>query len=711
MATLEKIRNKSALLVGSIGLGLLAFIIGDFLNSGQSFFQMNNNKIAVVDGTRIEIETFQDRVTTRTEEVQEMFRQQYGMSMPAGYTSRINQEVFDQMVTEILINNETEALGLGVTSTELYDLIQGENIVPMIRQNFTNPETGEFNKAALQQFIQNVVSTEAGMYGGQAAQQLAQQKAMWLNMEQTIKDQRLTEKFVNLLTKSVVANNLDLEDNFAAEQTSVDFAYAMQPFTSIKDEDVTITDADLKALYEKDKEYFKVDGSRNVKYLIVDIVPSEGDYKTTEEKINNLKESFSTTTDIAGLLSFNTDVPYVDAYTAVRSMNEEMKNFVETSDVNEVFGPFFENEAYKMYRIMGKTTAPDSLEVRHIMLPLQDLAASTERADSIMKVLKAGGDFGKLAQEFSVDQQSAANNGSIGWITEAVREQLGQEFLNSCFAAKGNDYFITESLYGIHVAQVTNRTANIPKAKVAQMVFNVSASSTTYADLYNNISQYISENNTVEKFQESAKDAGFVVASAALTTNDYSIGNITDARQAVRWAYNTDKGNLSEIYNLEDKFLVVGLSSITKEGYTPMKEVESQLKNRLYKDKKAEKIINDLKAKNLTSVAAYAEAMSAVVDTARFVSFNTEPISGIGTEPVLTGLAPLSPKGAVEGPIRGNNGVYVFAVTNKTVADGTMDIEAEKSTFNNTVYSNISRQLMQVLRDRAEIEDTRIKYF
>ena len=393
MATLQKIRGKAGLLVGVIGVALLAFIVGDLLNSGHTFFNMNRNKIAVVNGKKITPEEFQAQVQTRTEEMQNMYRRQYGMSLPEGAASRINKEVYDQMVQDILLTDATAELGLTVSKEELADLLQGDNIVPMVKQQFTDPQTGVFNKDLLLNFLQVVLNEDESNLNGEMAQQLKARREAWLNIEKTVKQQQLVGKYFTLLSKSMAPNKLDLEAAYNGAKNSVDFAYAEQSYTSIPDSTVVISESELKNLYNKQKENFKQDEKREVKFFAVDIVPSEGDYKMTEEKINNLKENFSTTDDIAGMLSFNTDVPYVDAYVAQRDMDPEMKKFAETAQINEVYGPVFEDESYKMYRLIGKSVAPDSVKVRHIMFPLQADAKVKAQMDSILTVLKNGGDF------------------------------------------------------------------------------------------------------------------------------------------------------------------------------------------------------------------------------------------------------------------------------------------------------------------------------
>lgn len=710
MATLQKIRGKAGFLVGVIGVALLAFIVGDLLNSGHTFFNMNRNKIAVVNGKKITPEEFQAQVQTRTEEMQNMYRRQYGMSLPEGAASRINKEVYDQMVQDILLTDATAELGLTVSKEELADLLQGDNIVPMVKQQFTDPQTGVFNKDLLLNFLQVVLNEDESNLNGEMAQQLKARREAWLNIEKTVKQQQLVGKYFTLLSKSMAPNKLDLEAAYNGAKNSVDFAYAEQSYTSIPDSTVVISESELKNLYNKQKENFKQDEKREVKFFAVDIVPSEGDYKMTEEKINNLKENFSTTDDIAGMLSFNTDVPYVDAYVAQRDMDPEMKKFAETAQINEVYGPVFEDESYKMYRLIGKSVAPDSVKVRHIMFPLQADAKVKAQMDSVLTVLKNGGDFAALAKQFSVDQNSAVNGGDLGWLTETSAVQFGQKFVSSVFNG-GSGYFTVETPYGQHIMQVTERTASVPKAKVAQLVLKVRPSSETYSTLYNKVSSYIAENGKLESFEKNAKDKGFSLNTVELTPEDISVGMLNDGREIVKWAYKSDKGDISEIFNIENKFLVAALTNVTPAGYAPLKSLESYLKMQLLADKKADMIMKSLSEKSPKTLDAYASAMSSKIDTAKFVTFNTSVITGIGREPALCGVAPYASVGQLQGPVKGNNGVYVLAVTKKDESSVPMNAEMEKRKYEQMMYSILSSQIMEVMKDKADIENNRVKFF
>ena len=710
MAALEKIRSKAGLLVITIGIALLAFIIGDLLNSGQTYFRMSQDKVAVINGETITTQEFMNRVNEMTE----VYKMQTGQSsLPNDMVSQINQNVYESLVREILINTEADKIGMTVSKEELADMVQGDNISPMLQQIFRNPQTGTFDKSMLLNFLKNVVSTEEGAYGGAAAEQLAQQKAFWLFWEKNIKQQRLESKYNTLLTKAIVPNKLDVQSNFDGGEISADFAWVRESYSVIPDSTVTIASSELKKLYDARKKQFKQDEKRAIKYFIVDILPSQDDYQQAEKTITDLKADFSSGSGIADLINMNSDQPYVNAYVAVSSLSPELKKFAETAALNDVEGPFLEDRTYKMYRLMGKEMAPDSVKARHIMFPLQDLNRALELTDSLMTILKKGGDFAALAQEYSVDQNSASRGGDLGWFTEesAIRG-IGEDFKNACFNAKLNEYFTVKTLYGMHIVQVTERTANVPKAKIAQMIISVDPSSQTFNDIYNEVNQFLAVNNDLAKFEAAAPEKGYrLMSNNNLTANDYAIGTIRDARNAVRWAFQAKKGEVSQIYEIDNKFLVVAVAGITPKGYTPMEQVEPMLRSELMADKKAQIILSELKGKNASTLQEYTELMKSTIDTAKFVSFNTRRISGMGDEPVLSALAPLAPENQIQGPVQGKNGIYVFSVFAKIASDRTLDVAAEKQQLQNSMLYRIMYQSMEVLKNKADIEDDRIKFF
>lgn len=681
-----------------IGVALLAFIVGDFLNSGHTFYAMNQSKVAVVNGTNIGVEEFQERVKMRTDELQQMYAQR-GMNFPDGYVSRINQEVYAQMVNEILLNEELEKLGIVVSKEELADLLSGDNISPQVRQYFTNPQTGEFDRQGLLNFIQVVLDPEAHGYNTpELLAQIEPQRQLWLRLEQQVKQDRAIQKFANLLSRAVMPNKLDIENSFEDSKTSANIAYALQPYTSIADSTIAVSDSELKAEYNKVKESYKMPERRAIKYIKIDIEPSEADYAKAKEKVEMNQSVFAETDDVVAFIANNSDESYDDSFVAISSMPEKMKKFAQSAAVNESSPLEFENDTYTMYRLMDTKVAPDSIKVR--LLSFQP--RSTE-IDSVLNVLNNGGSFAELSAKYN-------GNDEI-WLTENMASSVGRPFINKVFSETGNGYFKAESLGGEHIVQILSRTAPVKKAKVAAYVLAVVPSTETHTVLYNQLSSYSAINNTAEKFSAGAKEAGYTVSSYECSAEDYSLPGISDARQAIRWAFNADKGEVSEIFTIDDSFVIAALDNISKEGYTPLEQLKDMLTMQIRNDKKAEKIIADLKAKNLNSLDGYAEAMKAQVDSAKFISFSSPSITGVGYEPVLSGLAPTAETGKVVGPVKGLRGVYVFAVTDKTVSEQPFDAQTETQKLQQNYNYLINSRLMDVLRDKADIKNTMIRFF
>ncbi|MGL5772502.1 MAG: peptidyl-prolyl cis-trans isomerase, partial [Bacteroidales bacterium] len=291
--------------------------------------------------------------------------------------------------------------------------------------------------------------------------------------------------------------------------------------------------------------------------------------------------------------------------------------------------------------------------------------------------------------------------------------QAGSEFVDAAFNAPLNKITTIKSPYGIQLVQVTERTAPVAKVKLAVIDMEVTASSRTYNNLYNELNAYVASNKNIADFEKNAVEKGYnVLSNPALTANDYNLGTVQNARQATAWAFRTaKKGEISPIFEVGNNFVVVALDGITEKGYTPLAQVKAMLKNEVINDKKAEIIIADLKSKNLTSLDAYAQAMQTSVDTAMMVNFNTQRITGIGNEPVLCALAPMSQLNQLSAPVKGLNGVFVINVFNKADNEKPYDQKAEISAIENSLAYRIIYQTFNVLRMDADIEDNRVNFF
>jgi len=712
MATLEKIRSKAGLLVLVVGLALFAFIIGDFLNSGSTYFRQTQERVAKVDGEVIKIQDYQGRI----DEMTEMYKIQSGQNnLPEEYMNQIRQSVFDAMVQEVVLDEATDKLGMGVSPEELFDMVQGENISPMIQQMqmFVNPQTGAFDKTALLNFLKTIDDDNIASYPADQQAQLLQARNFWLFWEKNIKRQRLEQKYTTLLSKAVSANVLDAKEAFDNAAENSDIVYAMQSYASIPDSTIEVSKSEIEKLYNQRKELYKQKEGKVIKYIAVDIRPSQEDYDKASADIESLKEEFKTSEKVADIVNENSEVPYMDAFFTENAFDPEMKQFATTSEVGAVYGPVFDNDKYRMFKLVDKKIAPDSVKVSHIMLANSgDEARTTVLADSLINVLKNGGNFEELAKQFSADQ-AAENGGELGWFTEITALRgVNEDFKNAVFSTPVNEVVKVKSLYGTHLVKVTEKTANVNKYKVADIDMTVSPSSKTYSNIYNELNQFISKNTDLAKLDEAAKEAGYNLISGVTVTGDnQTLGSIKNSRPVIRWAFQNDKGKISEIFECDDKFVIAGVEGTLKEGYRSVASLTPALKAEIAAQKKGEKIAADLKAKNLTSVEAYADVMGSKVDSVKFINFGTRRIAGIGVEPKLNAMVSVAEVGQVSEPVAGNNGVYVFKVYDRNKEAKEYNEAEEIKTLDASNAYRFGFQAIQSLVNKADVEDNRIRFF
>ncbi len=711
MATLEKIRNKAGLLVGVVGVALFAFIIGDFLNSGSTFFRQSQEKIAEINGEVISIHDYQARV----DEMAEVYKMQSGTNnVSEELMTQIRQSVFESIVQEVVLGEATSDLGLRVTSEELFDVIQGENISPMIQQMpmFRNPETGSFDKAALLNFLKVVNDENIAAYPADQQAQLLQARSFWLFWEKNLKDQTLTGKYSTLLSKAISANVLDAQDAYASTVENSDIVYAMQPYSSIPDSTISVSDSEIKKLYEQRKEQFKQREGRMIKYVTVDIVPSQEDYDKVKAEIEKVREDLIAAENVADVVNDASETPYVDVYLSEAMLDAEAKLFVTTSEVGSVSVPSFQNDTHRLMKLVAKTVAPDSVKVSHIMLAGATDAVIAARADSLKNVLKGGADFAQLAQQFSVDQ-TAELGGELGWFTEITAlNGLNEEFKNAIFSAALNEVVVVKSMYGTHLVKVTERTANVPKYKVANVAMTVTPSSKTYSNIYNDLNQFVSKNNDMDKLDDAAKEAGYsLVSNVTVTAQDQTIGFIPSSRPVIRWAFEHGKGDISEIFECDNKFIVAAVQGKIKEGYTSLQAASATLKPEVIREKKGQQIVQDLLSKNLTSLEAYAGVMGGTVDSVKFVNFGTQRIATIGVEPKLNAYIASAKVGELSAPVAGNNGVYIFKVYNREKSETPYDEKATISSLESSSAYRVGYLSLQELINNATIVDNRIRFY
>jgi peptidyl-prolyl cis-trans isomerase D len=711
MATLEKIRSKAGLLIGVVGLALFAFVIGDFLNSGSTYFRQSQEKIAEVDGETVKIHEYQELV----DEMTEMYKTQTGTSsLPEETMTQIRQMVFDGLVQDIVLGEATEKIGMTITPEEIFDMVQGENISPLMSQMqmFLDPQTGHLDKTALLNFLKAIEDENINNYPEDQKAQLIQARNFWLFMEKNMKRQRMEQKYTTLLSKAVSANKLDAKNAYDGAAVNSNINYVMQSYSSIPDSLVSVSNAEIEKLYNQRKESFKQKESKVISYVAVDIHPSKEDYDKASADVEAVKEELSSNNNVAEIVNENSEVPYVDAFFASSELDNDMKTFVESAAIGEVYGPVFENDKYRMFKLVDKKNAPEQVKVSHIMIAGQDEAANEKKVEELMAQLKDGADFATVAKENSVDQ-AAANGGELGWFNEvSALRNVGEEFANTIFNTPVNGLAVVKSSYGTHIVKVTEKKDNVNKYKIADVEISVTPSSKTYSNIYNDLNQFVSKNNTKDKMAAAAQEAGYnFVPDVTITSNDPTVGMIKNSRPVVRWAFQSGKGDVSDILECNDVFVVAVNQGTLPEGYRSLASVTPMLKSELIAEKKGEKIVADLTAKNLTSLEAYADAIGVSENEVSYITFDTPRITGIGMEPKLNAAVSLAKEGQLSAPIAGENGVYVFQVVSRSQNETPYNEADQIKALDNTNLYRLSYQAIQYLINKADIKDNRVRFY
>lgn len=706
MAALQKIRSKAGLLIGVIAVALFAFIFP--WNEISSFANRQRNKAFVVNGEVVPTEAYLSRVA-QFENFQKLISGQ--SSFEENVTMQIREFVYEQMVKELMLDEQAEKLGFGISDEEMRDMTIGTHPSQVLYQIpfFLDPQTRQFSQANLNEFL-TFVNRDINSVSEQEKPQLAEMKELWATIQNMIKYQRLEEKYNTLLANTILVNDIDAKISSDAAKATSDILYVIDRYSSIPDSSITVDKGEIEKLYNLRKNNFKsTQELRSITFFSKEIAPSENDFQAVEKEIGKAREKLAEAEHPALVVADYSDIPYQDVYFSEKQLSAEESAFVKNASVGDLNGPIRDGDAYRLYKLIDKTMAPDSVKLRMIVIPEGlDRTAAHNKADSIMNVIKQGKDFALVANE--VYPQS--NGGEVGWVTEGQLASTGKDFVDACFKTSAGEIAKLNLQGQIQIIKVEEKTKPVSKYKVALIHMPVVVSDQTLAGIENEINEFVANNSDGKNFVQAATDKGYnLTRDQKITSAQPGINMMGGSRQVINWAFNEKIGSVKK-FDLNDHKIVAMITSKTDAGYLPVSEVSEMLKGEIIKDKKAEKMIADLKAKNLNSLDAYASAMNSKVDTVKFITFNTPNIMGIGREPALNVYAEVGEVGKLEGPIKGENGVIALSLINKVNADmEKVDINTTKQNLSNQNMYKIYSLAMPTLKEKMEVLDNRIILF
>jgi len=709
MAAIGKIRNWGPTLVIVIGLALFAFIAEEMFRSCEASKNEQRQQVGEVLGKKVNVQDFQALI----DEYQEVIKMSQGRdNLTEDELNQVKDQVWNTFVNSQILAKEADELGLTVTDAEMQNMLR-EGTNPLLMQTpFVNQQTGRFDASQLSKFLNDYKSNT----NPQLAEQYKSIYDYWCFIEKTLRQQTLAQKFQALLAGCLLSNPVSAKAQFDAQSQESNIVLAALGYNSVKDDEVKVTDADLKAKFESEKEAFKQPlESRDIKYVDFQVVASKSDrdalLKDMQEASQKLQSGAAASEIVRKAQS---QIPYVGLPVTNRALPSDIAARIDSMAVGQTTAPFetAADNTMNVVKLINKVQMPDSVEFRMIQVSAETAEAAQKRADSIYTAIAGGAPFDSIAKKYG-------QNGTKQWLTSAQYQN------STSIDAETKDYLMTLNTLGAGqmknvkfaqgnlIVQVTDRRAMVNKYDLAVIKRSIDFSKQTYSDAYNKFSQYVSENNSIEALEKNAEKFGFrVLERKDLVNSEHHVAGIRATREAMKWIFDATPGQVSPLYECgsNDHLLVVALEKVHPVGYRDLDGVKDVLMPQVLRDKKYEVL-----AKKLEGVKSIADAKAkgAVIDTVKQISF-TSPVFVQATgssEPALAGAVAATKAGEFHAaPVKGNGGAFLFQVLNVDQQKKEFNAKEIEAQQKQTAMQAASR-FMQELYQKAKITDNRYLFF
>ncbi|AEV31108.1 parvulin-like peptidyl-prolyl isomerase [Owenweeksia hongkongensis DSM 17368] len=717
MATLERIRQRSGLLIGIIGVAMLAFILTDLLGSGNSLFRADANVVGKVNGRTVESREF----AMRMDEREAIIRQQNPQQAQFITRKQIADGVWNEIVREEVMGEQYDNLGFMVSSRELYQRLKAN---PSIQSApaFKDQVTGQFSEGMFQQYITNLRDNM------NVDPQAAEAYQQWVDFERGQKDMALQTKYNKAVEKGLYVPKQIAKASFQSSSISANIKMAALEFSSIKDEEVEVTDADFKNYYNENKEDFKAEKSADILYVNFPIAASEADRKELQDELKGYisaadsAENFAFAADDSLYASSRSDIRVMPDYYREANLPQGLDTTIMEQPVGYVTEPYEANGYYAITKVTDKRNLPDSVEARHILISFQGLQGGNETrnqpqakalVDSLLEVVKADtSKFAAIAKELSDDPGSGANGGELGWFGD---KQMVASFSNFSFRNEKGEIAMVPSQFGYHIIEILDQKGSSEAVKLLSISREIAPTEQTIDDIYSAASEFASSVSGTEDFTAKAEEKGYTPRPATgLLPFDESIPGLGNNREIIRWANginseDTEIGDIQLFNNGNSSYVVVLLTDAMEDGYRSLDAVKENIRPMVINSKKGDMLMKKFEGAT-GDIDAIGAAAGAPVTT-QAVNFGAPSLGRFGSEPKVIGTIFGMNDGETSKPIKGNRGVFVIQLTNKTPAAELPDYSEQQNQQQQATRGRVQGQVFLSLKENAKLDDRRAKFY
>ncbi|MBP5408834.1 MAG: SurA N-terminal domain-containing protein [Prevotella sp.] len=714
MAAIGKIRSWGPVLATVIGLALFAFIAEEMFRSCEATSNEKRQQVGEVLGKKISVQEFQEMV----DEYQSVIKMTQGRdNLSEEEMNQVKDQVWQQFVNNTILEEETKKLGLTVTDEELQNILKAGTNQMLMQTPFINQQTGRFDVTQLTKFLDDYKKIQSQPQQAQVLEQYKQIYDYWKFVEKQIRTSILGSKYQSLIAHCLLSNPVSAKMAFEAQTQESDIQLATLPYSAIKDADVQVSDADLKAKYEEQKEMFKqYVESRDIKFVDFQVVASAADRAALMKTINEARQKLESGAAPADIVrKAQSQIAYTGIAATKRAYAPDIAAKLDSMQVGQVSAPFetaYDNTV-NVIKLIGKSQMPDSIEYRQIQVGGATVEAARKTADSIATALKGGADFEALAKKYN-------QPGASQWLTSAMYEREtaldtdSKAYITAVTTAAPNEVKNVEFSGGNIVLQVLNRKAMVTKYDAAVIKHTIDFSKETYSAAYNKFSQYVSENKTIEGLEKNAQKFGFKLQERKdMVNSEHNVAGLRSTRETMKWIFDAKEGEVSPLYECgnNDHLMVVALTKIHPVGYRGLDVVQEEVKQEVIRDKKFAKAAEMLKGVNSLDAA---KAKGAKIDSVRQITFSAPVfVQATGTsEPALSGAVAVAKAGQFSAaPIKGNGGAFLFKVLDKKQREGAkFDAKAEQAQLRQKAMQAAGRYLNELYM-KANVVDNRYLFF